>query len=129
MRTNDGSGEVVATIVMRLRRSTGCLKPSLPRVRMFYVLVIGTIGAGAVATVRLVVRPVPLATTWDAESSGVAAPAGLVEGPSWLAVLAVEVPWVLLPCSPWPAVPPWLLAEAAEGGAPGSRIRVVTALG
>lgn len=81
------------TVVLRLRRSTGCRKPSLPRVRMLCAFVMGTIVVGAVATVRPTVRQVPLATDWDVESLGAVAPAGLVEGPLW---------------STWPPWPGWL---------------------
>jgi hypothetical protein len=120
-------------VVWRLRRSTRCRKPSLPRVRILCALVTGTIASGAVAVVR------PLAMTWDTVSAGVVAPAGPVEK---------EAPWPRPPCS-WPAVgllelAAWLLgpalAKALEEGAPpsvpgaasmpsGRRVPTVTALG
>ena len=63
MQTEDGTGEGAATVVVRLRRSTGYQKPSLPRVRVPCALVTRVIASGAEATVRPVVRPTPLVAT------------------------------------------------------------------
>jgi hypothetical protein len=76
---------------------------------MLCALVIGVIAWGAVAVVRPVRRPAPLAATWDVESAGAAAPVGPEE--AWL---GAPVAKVLLLCAAGAAV----LLLGAPGAVP-----------
>jgi hypothetical protein len=79
-RTERGRGDLGTA--WRLRRSTGCAMPALPRVRIECALVTGGMATGRV----LAIWPVPLATTW-ARALGAAEPTVLV-GTMGMALLA-----------------------------------------